>query len=213
MTTHSPLAVLLLCGALATGAEAQERIPGFPSGRTTFSLGAGVSLGSSEAGFAWEAALERQMIGRLRAELAGSYVDRGPAAEGWSARIGLLLDLEAAAVKAVPYFAAGIGVYHTDLELSGSPSGGMPAGRRSDVYVQVPAFYEERLGLSRMTDGHHHFTDPMVAIGGGLRWDVTRRLFLRPDGRALLVLSHHDTLVVGVLTINVALKFCGTSRG
>jgi hypothetical protein len=208
MNAHGGPSTLLVCALLgAPAAEAQERVSGVPSGLTTLSVGIGLSVGSSEAGSAFEIAIGRHVVGRVRAELAGSYLDRGPAAEARSARISVLLDLDEGDLPAIPYFAASVGIYHADLELSGEASEGEPGGRSGHTYSHVPSFYADRLGPTSQAGRHRHFTDPMVAVGGGVRWDLTRRLFLRPEGRALMVLSHNDTLVVGVFTLNVAFKF------
>jgi hypothetical protein len=47
----------------------------------------------------------------------------------------------------------------------------------------------------------------MVVLGGGVRWDVSARLFVVPEVRALLVTGDGDTLSLGVFTLNVGYRF------
>jgi hypothetical protein len=47
----------------------------------------------------------------------------------------------------------------------------------------------------------------MVVVGGGVRWDVTPRLFVILDARALLVTGDGDTFALGVFTLNVGYRF------
>ena len=54
---------------------------------------------------------------------------------------------------------------------------------------EMPMFYANRLGQATVPlDGHwgmRPFTDPVFTFGGGIRIDVTNRLYFRPDIRAL----------------------------
>ena len=40
--------------------------------------------------------------------------------------------------------------------------------------------------------------DPVVDVGGGARFNVTKRLMVRPDARALIVLADGEAHTVGV---------------
>lgn len=71
-------------------------------------------------------------------------------------------------------------------------------------------FYGERLarmGVEGASSGRRAFTDPAVSLGAGLRIDLGSRLDLRPDGRALVVISGGETHTVGVFTVNVGYRF------
>lgn len=75
----------------------------------------------------------------------------------------------------------------------------------------MPMFYQQRLGPMQMgADGRwgmRSFADPAFSLGGGVRFDVTERLYLRPDARALLVLADGDRHTVGMFTLGVGVRF------
>lgn len=56
---------------------------------------------------------------------------------------------------------------------------------------QMPMFYARRFGaMSTPAAGRGHmpgFTNPAVSVGGGVRLDLTHRLYVRPDVRAITV--------------------------
>jgi hypothetical protein len=51
------------------------------------------------------------------------------------------------------------------------------------------------------------FTDPAVSVGGGVRLDLTRRLYVRPDVRAVTVFGGGHTDSVGSLTFSLGYRF------
>jgi hypothetical protein len=57
------------------------------------------------------------------------------------------------------------------------------------------------------TWGTRSFTDPAVNLGGGLRFDVTDRLMIRPDARALIVFGDGQTHTLGVFVVHVGYRF------
>jgi hypothetical protein len=73
------------------------------------------------------------------------------------------------------------------------------------------SFYARRLGALPFprggTWGSRDFTDPVVNVGGGVRFNVTDRLMVRPDARALLVLAEGETHTVGVFVVHVGYRF------
>jgi len=75
----------------------------------------------------------------------------------------------------------------------------------------LPQFYARRLGplsFPRGGDwGTRSFTDPAVNLGGGLRFDVTDRLMIRPDARALVVFGDGKTHTLGVFVVHVGYRF------
>lgn len=72
-------------------------------------------------------------------------------------------------------------------------------------------FYARRLGALPFPRGgmwgSRDFTDPAVSLGGGVRFNVTDRLMVRPDARALLVFADGDTHTVGVFVVHVGYRF------
>lgn len=89
-------------------------------------------------------------------------------------------------------------------------TGTWTAGPTVDL-SNMPMFYQQRLGPMEMgTDGRwgmRSFTDPALSLGGGVRFDVTERLYLRPDARALVVLADGGRHTVGVFTLGAGVRF------
>jgi len=76
---------------------------------------------------------------------------------------------------------------------------------------RMPALYANRLGQMLVPAngmwGMRAFTDPALAIGGGVRMNLTDRVWLRPEARALLVLADGSTFSVGTFSFGVGFKF------
>jgi hypothetical protein len=205
--------------AAATPIPAAERAAGPPRGKTTVSFGIGLGAGEAQSGAALRVGVDWILTGRLRLELVGSYLDRGLDSDAWNGYLGLRLDLEGKGASVVPYFALGGGFFRARFGMVGfGPSAAVDGAcgvarecsTNMPTYADMPAFYRRRLQAppygARWPDPRT-FTDPMVAVGGGVRCDVTPRLFVIPDVRALLVTGDGDTLAVGVLTLNVGYRF------
>ena len=77
--------------------------------------------------------------------------------------------------------------------------------------TQMPMFYVQRMGTMQVPiDGQwsmHSFTDPALSLGGGLRLDVSPRVYVRPDARALVVIANGDTYTVGVFSLGLGYRF------
>jgi hypothetical protein len=75
----------------------------------------------------------------------------------------------------------------------------------------MPRFYGQRLGVLEVPAGgrwdHRDFTDGAINFGGGVRINVTERLMIRPDLRALMVIGDGDTHTIGVFVVNVGYRF------
>jgi hypothetical protein len=75
----------------------------------------------------------------------------------------------------------------------------------------LPNFYARRLGALAFprgaTWGSRDFTDPVVNVGAGVRFNVTDRLMVRPDARALLVFAEGEMHTVGVFVVHVGYRF------
>ncbi len=76
---------------------------------------------------------------------------------------------------------------------------------------QMPMFYANRLGAMAVPAngrwGRRSFTDPAISLGGGVRLDVSNKVYVRPDARALLVVGGGDTYTVGSLSVSLGYRF------
>lgn len=178
----------------------------------------GLSAGSSDAGAAIGATVSCDLTDRLAIEGSGAYLDRGPGADAIAVNASLIVNLTPHAEKSVPYIAAGLGIYRASFDLGhsrffGAPGSSFGLGYGAGVcapgaghgmgpgfgglngpcqYGQFPGFYRQRLGPLDVTPGlewgSRHFSDPAFTLGGGLRLNLTPRLALRPNVRALIVM-------------------------
>lgn len=77
--------------------------------------------------------------------------------------------------------------------------------------AQMPMFYAARLGPLVVPEngrwGTRAFTDPALTLGGGVRLDLTRHLSVRPDLRAVAVISGGDAEVVTLFSFHVGYRF------
>jgi hypothetical protein len=183
---------------------------------------------------------------RLSVEAQGTYLDRGRAAEAFSATGSLLVNLVPRDRRIVPYAAAGGGVHRAEFDLGdprflgpvgpefapgtavcpapGSgigfgPGGGFGAGDGSCNGTavgywgvgQMSNFYARRLGMLTVPAGtgweRRSFVDPAATLGGGIRFNVSEHLMIRPDVRALLVFGDGDTHAMTVFVFNVGYRF------
>jgi hypothetical protein len=76
---------------------------------------------------------------------------------------------------------------------------------------EMPRFYGQRLGVLEVPAGGgwntRSFTDPAIHFGGGVRINLTERLTVRPDLRALMVFGNGDTHTIGVFVVNMGYRF------
>lgn len=75
---------------------------------------------------------------------------------------------------------------------------------------EMPRFYGQRLGVLEVPAGgwvDRSFTDGAINFGGGVRINLTERLMVRPDLRALMVIGDGDTHTIGVFVVNVGYRF------
>lgn len=76
---------------------------------------------------------------------------------------------------------------------------------------EMPMFYASRLGpMVVPLDGRwgiRSFTDPSMTLGFGVRLDITRRLYVRPDVRALVVFGNGRALTVTTATVGFGARF------
>jgi hypothetical protein len=134
--------------------------------------------------------------------------------------------------KAAPYAAIGGGVYHAGFNLDNRAMFGglrdqfsagtmMTSVTGSSRFMmgngtvfdgsRMPAFYANRFGqMTIPANGHwgmRSFTDPAMTVGGGIRFDVTERLYVRPDIRALMIFGNGDRLTLSTMTVALGYRF------
>ena len=165
-------------------------------------------------------ALAGPVSDRLGLEVSGGYLDRGPGIDAWTLSGSLLVFLRSADEDVVPFLAAGGGLYRSTFDfghprsagawdaaswmpalgaygpLSASGYGSMGGGSRGSMWHGGPG-----------SGGHMSATDPVFPLGGGVRWNVSDRLSLRGDGRALVVAAEGETFTVGLFTVGVGIRF------
>lgn len=205
------LALALWLGA--GGAAAQTRANLRP---VSAEFRVGASSGSSETGVAVGGAVSVGLTGRFAFEGAGQYFGRGAGERAFTVSGGLLADLVPDSRETVPYLAAGVGWYHSSLDLGnarffgglnlgpGVPVCGGGFGPGNCGYGVVPNFYARRLGSVVSPVGRGWptvgFNDPAVHLGVGARMRLSDHVYVRPDVRVLWVFSGGARQAVSVFT-------------
>jgi len=76
---------------------------------------------------------------------------------------------------------------------------------------QMPMFYLQRMGTMQVPSegrwGMHTFGDPAVSVGGGVRIDVSERVYVRPEFRALVALADGRSSTTGMFTVGIGYRF------
>ncbi len=222
---------LALTVALATPAGAQPAplVPDRPA--ASIGVVGGFSAGSGDAGGSVGLNLAFDATDRIGVEARGIAMGRGSGAMGLEAT-GTMLFTIASTPKAAPYAAVGGGVYRAGFDMDNAAMLGalgsqfgpgtmmVPVQGTSGFMMgsgtvfndsHMPAFYANRLGqMAVPANGHwgmRSFTDPALTVGGGIRLDVTRRFYVRPDVRALVVFDDGDRLTLTAMTLALGYRF------
>lgn len=233
MTMRFRPAFVLAVLAAAIGSAEDEASAAAAKERSSVYIQAGLSSGASGsyhmAGGTLGGTLSRDLGSRLALEATAAALNRGSGENGLSLSASLLVNLRPRGEKAVPYFALGGGVYRAsfdmlDARLTGPMAGnwmgsqgsyGMMGGSYGGSpwnYGRMPMFYGNRMNPSELDEdgrfyGSRTFTDPAVTVGGGIKVDLGSHLSLRPDIRALVVMSGGDSYTVGLFTVNFGYRF------
>lgn len=76
---------------------------------------------------------------------------------------------------------------------------------------QMPMFYLQRMGVMQVPSdgrwGMRTFGDPALSVGGGVRMNVTERVFVRPEVRALVAFADGRSLTTGLFTVGLGYRF------
>ena len=226
----SLIAGVALAVASVTSAAAQPASRG-PDRPASIGFLGGLSAGSGDAGGSVGLNLGFDVTDRIGVETRGIGMRRGSGSMGLEAT-GTMLFTIARTPKAAPYAAIGGGVYHASFNLDSQamfgafgdqfgPGTMMSLVTGSSRFMmgngtvlngsRMPAFYASRFGQVMVpTDGHwgmRSFTNPAVTVGGGIRFDVTERLYVRPDIRALMIVGNGDRLTLSTMTVALGYRF------
>lgn len=75
----------------------------------------------------------------------------------------------------------------------------------------LPNFYARRLGPLGFPTGaaweKATFTDPALSVGGGIRFNLSDRMMVRPDLRALVIFADGETHTLAVFGVNLGYRF------
>ncbi|MBP7778667.1 MAG: outer membrane beta-barrel protein [Acidobacteria bacterium] len=163
---------------------------------TALAVTAGVSRANeaTHGVFGGEALFE--LTAHFALQTAGRWMDRGPHPGAYAAELTALVGLGGTRDTAVPYVAAGIGFHRRTFDGADAAS--------------IPEFYRRRLGPDQgpgAISQNRTFTDPTLVVGTGVDVALSRTATVRPDVRALFVLSdgRRDTVVLA--TVSLGFRF------
>lgn len=178
--------VLVFAGAAAAQPLEQQWRHG-----TTVAATVGVATDSSDSGALAGMALGWQMKPALSIEANATWLDRGKAADAFTAALKAAVGLTRTR-PAVPFLSAGFGLYRFSVRPGAS---------------QVPAFYHGRMaGHVGMVPGQS-FTDPACTLGTGVNIYVSRHIAIRPDVEGIFVFANSRTHAVTTTGVHVVYRF------
>jgi hypothetical protein len=189
MTRFALFAVVVALGGAAP-ASAQTSVPSkMGAALTTFVGGASATGGTDPmigASIGWE--LSRYFT----VEGTGLWIDSRQM-NVYAALAGGRVTLPLRSNLA-PFVAAGVGVHSASVDPNGPG---------------IPSFYTRRMTMP--TGGgpgaDQRFDDPVVSLGGGFDYFVSRHVAFRPDCRVLLVFDGGQTRPVTTFAVHVAYHF------
>lgn len=110
------------------------------------------------------------------------------------------------ALQGMPGYAMmGVGTNYSGMMWQGAWT------RQTFTTSQMLMFYADRLRPMMVASngqwGTRTFTDPALSIGGGLKVNLTSRVYLSPDVRGLFVFSSGDHMALMTMNIGVGVRF------
>lgn len=220
---HRILDLTFLVWLAAVGTAAAQQVPlpvvtNTTPGRVSLVASGGVSTASGDSGGAMGVLVTANLTDRLALEGAGTFTMSHGWMDNQALTASLLFNLAPPIEPAIPYLAAGIGVYRSSFDLDM-----MGFGRFFTQYPgysgmmafagggNIPNFYAQRMGtLSTRSDGRfgmRSFLDPTFSLGGGVHITVGQHFVVRPDARALITLANGDRRTVGIVTLGLGYRF------
>ncbi len=129
------LVPLLLIDAIPASAQTTVNPP---ERRAAVALVGGLSAGSSTSGAALGATLTFDLTDRVAVEGTGSWLQRGGGADAVSLNLGLLFNLVGPDRRAVPYLAAGGGLYRATFDMDNGRFFGQTYGQSPAGTIMMP---------------------------------------------------------------------------
>lgn len=214
---HSSVALItavIVMTAAAHPAWARQDPASGREGPVAVSAIGGFAFDRHDTGAAAGLTLSVDVGDRVAVEARSVYFDRGPGQSAMDMHVSVLVDVLTAR-RAVPYVSLGAGVYRAMFELGNQRFSGMMGGLTTGHITAdmrgMPMFYADRvaaLGAQTGRRGHMQgFSDPSVSVGGGVRFEVTNHVWVRPDVRAVSVFGGGDSYTVGSVTLSVGYRF------
>lgn len=135
---------------------------------------------------------------RLAVEAEGIYFATSDVTETWGVALNTLFAVgpRGWSDDLVPFVVAGVGLERATVTHSGR---------------DLPDFYARRLGNPVVpADGRRpeaRFTDPVLTLGGGLRFTGPAGVFVQPEARIWLAMADGDTAASGLFGLTVGYRF------
>lgn len=185
------LAIGLSTATAVSVAAQQDRSPEAARG-TELAILAGTASTAAETGPVVAGIAEWQLSRWLSAEARGAWLRRGTGAEAFTADLSGVFNLVAQR-SVTPLVGFGFGLYHASFDGD--------AALRSN-------FYRRRANASTgLTTTRRTFTDPVFRVAAGVDLFVGRRLSVRPEVSALLVVADGHRETTGLIGVRLGYRF------
>jgi opacity protein-like surface antigen len=185
-------AVVLVATSVVAAAQPSISAPYEPTLRcTSLSFFGGVATSESDAGGLLGGTAGWQISPRFGLEGNAFWLDRPGNETGFSAAFNSHVNLLARR-RAVPFLAAGIGVYRASLDAEAAAAS---------------EFHRERFAAGDALATKQTFTDPAFIVGGGVDFFLSPQLALRPQGDVMFVVNDGKSRMVPMFTVHLAYHF------
>lgn len=160
---------------------------------TSLNVFGGAAADSSKTGPLAGAAIGWEITPAFAIEGSGYWLDRGSGADAFAAALKVQVGLMVPH-RAVPFLAAGVGLYHASFGPTADP---------------VPDFYRQRMPAATSPGVTSTFTDPSFVVGGGVNIFVTPQIAIRPDVESMIVRRDSQNYVVTAVAVHFTYHFEG----